>query len=158
MKLTCRSNLKKNGQSVEIKLEGITKFGYDKVSRFDWIGIPLNLPSLLIHSFPVRSFSTHWKHQKTVRFSDVFKGYIAKVCIGNEWIKRAIEEPQKELSRFVIQHAALLFGAKKHLMLLFNHALNNIKICLYQQYKKPSSFNLLSIILISNWKPVKFHS
>ena len=35
MKLTCRSNLKKNGQSVEIKLEGITEFGYDKFSRFD---------------------------------------------------------------------------------------------------------------------------
>ena len=158
MKLTCRSNLKKNGQRVAIKLEGITKFGYDKFSSFDWIRIPLNLPSLLIHSFPVRPFSTYWKHQKTVRFSDVFKECIGKVCIGNEWIKRAIEEPQKELSRFVIQHAVLLFGAKKHLMLLLNHALNNIKICLDQQYKRPSSFNLLSIILISNWKPVKFYS
>ena len=35
MKLTCRSNLKKNEQSVEIKPEGITKFGYDKFSSFD---------------------------------------------------------------------------------------------------------------------------
>ena len=28
----------------------------------------------LIHSFPMNPFSTHWKHQKTVRFSDFFSG------------------------------------------------------------------------------------
>ena len=28
----------------------------------------------LTHSFPVHFFSTPWKHQKTVKFSDVFKG------------------------------------------------------------------------------------
>ena len=29
---------------------------------------------LLTHSFPMNPFSTPWKHQKTVRFSDIFKG------------------------------------------------------------------------------------
>ena len=29
---------------------------------------------LLTHSFPIHSFSTPWKHQKTIRFSDVFRG------------------------------------------------------------------------------------
>ena len=29
----------------------------------------------LTHSFPMHSFSTPWKHQKTVRFSDVFRGW-----------------------------------------------------------------------------------
>ena len=28
----------------------------------------------LTHSFPVHPFSTPWKHQKTLRFSDVFRG------------------------------------------------------------------------------------
>ena len=28
----------------------------------------------LAHSFPVHPFSTPWKHQKPVRFSDVFRG------------------------------------------------------------------------------------
>ena len=28
----------------------------------------------LIHLFPMHLFSTPWKHQKTLRFSDVFKG------------------------------------------------------------------------------------
>ena len=29
---------------------------------------------LLTHSFPIHSFSTPWKHQKTIRLSDVFRG------------------------------------------------------------------------------------
>ena len=32
------------------------------------------MPGLLTHSFPMHPFSTPWKHQKTIRFSDVFKG------------------------------------------------------------------------------------
>ena len=31
-------------------------------------------------------FSTPWKHQKTLRFSDVFRG-AEKGCIRNEWVK-----------------------------------------------------------------------
>ena len=31
--------------------------------------------ALLTHSFPMQPLSTSWKHQKTVRFSDVFRGY-----------------------------------------------------------------------------------
>ena len=30
-------------------------------------------------------FSTPWKHQKTERFSDIFRG-VEKGCIGNEWV------------------------------------------------------------------------
>ena len=29
----------------------------------------------LTYSLPMHPFSTHWKHQKTVGFSDVFRGY-----------------------------------------------------------------------------------
>ena len=29
---------------------------------------------VLTHLFPMHPFFTHWKHQKTLRFSDVFKG------------------------------------------------------------------------------------
>ena len=28
----------------------------------------------LTHSFPMQPFLTPWKHQKTVRFSDIFRG------------------------------------------------------------------------------------
>ena len=42
--------------------------------------------AFLTHLFPVNPFSTPWKHQKTVRFSDVFRG-VEKGCIRSEWIK-----------------------------------------------------------------------
>ena len=38
----------------------------------------------LTHLFPMHPFSTPWKHQKTVRFSYVFRGN-KKGCIGNKW-------------------------------------------------------------------------
>ena len=43
----------------------------------------------LTHSFPMHPFSTLWKHQKVLRFSDVFRGY-RKGALGtngliNEW-------------------------------------------------------------------------
>ena len=41
-------------------------------------------PAKLIHSFPVHPFYTLWKHQKTVRFSHVFRG-VEKGCIRKEW-------------------------------------------------------------------------
>ena len=34
-----------------------------------------NLKDTLTHLFPMPPFSNPWKHQKTVRFSDIFKGY-----------------------------------------------------------------------------------
>ena len=40
----------------------------------------------LTHPLPKQSFSTPWKHQKIVRFSNVFRG--EKGCIENEWLKR----------------------------------------------------------------------
>ena len=33
----------------------------------------------LTHSFPMHPFSIPWKQQKTVRFSDVFRGWIKGV-------------------------------------------------------------------------------
>ena len=43
------------------------------------------LPSSLTHSFPVHPFSTPLKHQKTLRFSGIFRG-VEKGFIGNEWV------------------------------------------------------------------------
>ena len=34
---------------------------------------------------PVHPFSTPWKHQNTLRFSDVFRG-VEKGCIGDKWV------------------------------------------------------------------------
>ena len=42
----------------------------------------------LTHSLPMRSFSTPWKHQKTERFSDIFRG--RERVIGKEWIKAVL--------------------------------------------------------------------
>ena len=38
------------------------------------------------HLFPILPFPTPWKHQKALRFSDVFRG-VKKGCIGNKWVK-----------------------------------------------------------------------
>ena len=40
----------------------------------DFNHIHLFWPASLTHLFPVHPFSTHWKHQKTVRFSEGFRG------------------------------------------------------------------------------------
>ena len=42
-----------------------------------------SVTSELTHLFPMHLFSTPWKHQKTVRFSNVFRG-VEKVCTGNK--------------------------------------------------------------------------
>ena len=39
-------------------------------------------------------FSTPWKHQKTVRFSDFFNG-VEKGCIGNKWVNSLVVEKVK---------------------------------------------------------------
>ena len=39
----------------------------------------------LTHSFSMHSFSTPWKHKKTVRFSGYFQG-VEQGCIGKEWV------------------------------------------------------------------------
>ena len=44
------------------------------------------ISEILIHSFPMHRFSTSWKHQKTVRFSDVFKGW-RKGALGTSGLK-----------------------------------------------------------------------
>ena len=38
----------------------------------------------LTYLFPMYPFSIPWKHQKTLRFSDVFRG-VEKGCIWNKW-------------------------------------------------------------------------
>ena len=50
-----------------------------KFRKASWIHGKQDYPSLhviwkLIHLFPMHPFSTRWKHQKTLRFSDVFSG------------------------------------------------------------------------------------
>ena len=37
--------------------------------------------------FPIHSFSVPWKHQKTLRFSDVFSG---TEKVGNKWVNKNI--------------------------------------------------------------------
>ena len=39
---------------------------------------------VITYLFPMHPFSTHSKHQKTVRFQRIEKG-----CIGNIWVKRS---------------------------------------------------------------------
>ena len=41
--------------------------------------------SSLTHLFPMHPFSTPWKHQTIVWFSDVFRG-LRKGCIGTKWV------------------------------------------------------------------------
>ena len=48
---------------------------------------------VLTHSLPMHPFSTPWKHQKTLWFSDVFFLWgvgVEKGCIGNEWVNSKI--------------------------------------------------------------------
>ena len=43
---------------------------------------------VLTHSFPMHPFSSPWKHQKTVKFSDVFRGKRKGALGMNEFIDR----------------------------------------------------------------------
>ena len=57
----------------------------------------------LTHSFPMHLFSTPWKHQKTVRFSDVFRRY-RKGTLGinglEDWsFQRRSQDLHKHLRR-----------------------------------------------------------
>ena len=45
-----------------------------------------NIDFSLTHMFPIHPFCTLWKHKKSLRFSDVFKG-LEKGCIVNKWFK-----------------------------------------------------------------------
>ena len=57
---------------------------FGKISRLK----ETTLSELSTHIFPMHPFSTPWKDEKTVRFSDVFGG-VEKGCIGNKWVKNA---------------------------------------------------------------------
>ena len=46
------------------------------------------LQSFLTHSFPIHPFSSTWKHQKTLRFFDVFRGW-GKGALGPNGLKVA---------------------------------------------------------------------
>ena len=41
--------------------------------------------TLLTHLFLMHPFSSPWKHQKTVRFSDIFRG--KRKCTAKKWVK-----------------------------------------------------------------------
>ena len=43
----------------------------------------------LTYLFPIQSFSTLGRHQKTLLFSDVFRG-VEKGCIGNKWVQNPV--------------------------------------------------------------------
>ena len=47
----------------------------------------------LTHLFLMHPFSAPWKHQKTVRFSDIFRD--REGCIGNKWVNTDIETSSK---------------------------------------------------------------
>ena len=47
-------------------------------------------------------FSTPWKHQKTLRFFDVFQG-VEKGCIGNEWVKYGFLRVKKETAEWPVE-------------------------------------------------------
>ena len=49
------------------------------------VSVTRNNTDILTHSFLMHPFSTPWKHQETLRSSDVFQG-VEKECIGNEWV------------------------------------------------------------------------
>ena len=62
------------------------------------------------HSVPMHPFFTHWKHQKTVRFSV----RVEKGCIGNKWVKSAGSYP-------------LLFSSKGSLKNILKTSLKKMK-------------------------------
>ena len=49
--------------------------------------ITISLPNSLTHLFPMHPFSTAWKHQKTLRFSDVFRGQ-RKSALGTNGLRK----------------------------------------------------------------------
>ena len=55
--------------------EMISKTVWKKLFKEDFNFLTLKVKDIILtHSFPMHPFSTPWKHPKTVRFSDVFKG------------------------------------------------------------------------------------
>ena len=54
---------------------------------------------ILTHSFPKHPFSAPWKHRKTVRFSNVFRG-LRKGPLGTNGLKRYFRHPSK-FSKFI---------------------------------------------------------
>ena len=63
----------------------------------------------LSHSFPMLSFPTHWKHWKTVRFSDVFRGP-RKGALGTNGLKgeRTVKF-EKRVKCLSIMHEATMW-------------------------------------------------
>ena len=57
--------------------------GWYETQRGDTITVKING---LTHSFPTHPFYTPWKYLKTVRFSDVFRGY-RKGALGTNELK-----------------------------------------------------------------------
>ena len=62
--------------------------GSIEMTGFNMIGT-LFLNWLLTHSFPMHLFSTTWKHQKFLRFSDVFRGQ-RKSALGTNGLTRLL--------------------------------------------------------------------
>ena len=69
-----------------------------KTSSVNLFGFTANaeLKLILTHSFPMHLFSSPWKYQETLRFSDVFGA--DKGCIGSEWVKHTYIFKAKDVS------------------------------------------------------------
>ena len=57
----------------------------DKMNYDQAIKQKLAIKSYINHSFPMRPFFTLWKHQKTLQFSDVFRGWRKGALRTNGW-------------------------------------------------------------------------
>ena len=61
----------------------------------------------LTHSFPMHPFSTPWKHQKTVRFSDVFREQRKGALGANGLNRNKLNDPK--ISRLFLSSSMLFF-------------------------------------------------
>ena len=87
--------------------------------------------SFLTHSFPMHPFSTPCKHQKTVRFSDVFKGQRKSALGTNALMKKIISKTiLYNIINQSIYRMAVKYDAEKSTLILKEQQL---KILLYVQ-------------------------
>ena len=91
-----------------------------KVHKFS--NINRDLENSLTHSFRMHPFSTPWKHQKTLRFSDVFRGWRKDALGTNRLIKLG---KWSELVEFL--HLVHLPSAHWSLSFGTEHVCNSVK-------------------------------
>ena len=85
----------------------------------------------LTHSFPVHPFSTLWKHQKTLRFSDVFRGY-RKGALGTNGLSPSV---CLSMSEYWPDHGWILLNAPEYIWKSLNKL---FWLCQVSQYTSSS--------------------